>query len=91
MPRSKVHLYLFCLVVVVLVCVSAGSGALTKDERFKESVRQAELIFRGPVLNVQYRNSEIVPALDPETHEPITDPCTGEPVWVDGATCPTPS
>ena len=88
MRRSKVHLYLFCLVVVVLVWVSAGSVAETKDERFKESVRQAELIFRGPVLNVQYRNSEIVPALDPETHEPIVDPCTGEPVWIDGSDLP---
>ena len=88
MLNCKLLVHLLCVVVLVLAWVPTGKGAETKDERFKRSVRRAELIFRGPVLNVEYRNSEIVPVLDPHSGEPVIDPRSGEPVLVDGSDLP---
>lgn len=88
MAKVRVVLFLLCFYLVMLGPGSRFTLASEEDEAFRESVRLAELIFKGQVLSVEYRNSKPVPLLDPNTHEPVIDPNTGEPILVDGSDLP---
>jgi len=88
MQRPKAAICLSCFCAMMLGSAVRLTFADEEDEAFKASIRSAQLIFKGDVLRVEYRNSRSVPLLDPDTHEPVIDPDTGEPVLVDGSDLP---
>jgi len=61
-------------------------GQFEADVNMVRLTTSADFIFKGTVINVEYRNSEIVPLLDP-TGRPVTDE-QGNPVYVDGSDMP---
>lgn len=88
MQKVQAAFFLSCFCLMVLGAGTRFTLASEEDEAFRESVRAAELIFKGHVLSVEYRNSKPTPLLDPNTHEPVIDPNTGEPILVDGSDLP---
>lgn len=74
------------LFTAVYVAGSAG-GQPESTVDIPQMAISADFIFKGTVERVDYRNSELVPVIDPDTGEPFVDE-DGELVYYDGGDMP---
>ncbi|MHC4640362.1 MAG: hypothetical protein ACYS32_01870 [Planctomycetota bacterium] len=75
--------------ITILMPVSSAMAHLTDQYDITELVRDADFIFKGTVINVEYKNSEMVPLIHPNTGLQVIDESDGNtPVFVDGSGLP---
>ena len=79
--------YIMGLFAIVLFASASVRADHKTDIDIRELVREAEFVFEGTVTNIEYKNSEALPRLDPITREPMFDP-NGNPLYEDGSNIP---